>query len=315
MSKYHTWSNPTNIATGLAAGFRLARRAYNSYNVNETQMAYGRKQRKRRRYGSRTKTRFRRRRLGFRGRVYKKLRRINYSLTRKGIRSIEIKYAQGHFFTPNTITGVGAIATLLDPDQTATTAKVTFSAGISKGTARDNRVGNKIFIRNLRFRALLQASQQTNAISETFVTLMLLRVKNAQGATNDIVGGIPYIPNIFEFPANNDVPPAINNQDGGRGAFVNHFKYYNSRWKNDFTILKLRTYKIAKDAGSGDNKRLIKWNIRINKPAHWDDTNNVGDGHIYLYYWQDQTTTGDVAITNGDRPVMYAGWRITYTDV
>lgn len=236
-------------------------------------------------------------------------------LTRKGIRSLEVKYTQNHFFTPNTVTGVNAIATLLDPDQSATSPKVNFVGGLTKGSARDNRIGNKIFVRDLRFRALLQMSQQANAVSEVYVTIMLLRVKHAQGSTTSYPQNLVYVPNVWDFPNNTANPPAINNQDGGRGAFVNHFKHYNRRWSNDFTILKLRTYKIAKDTGSGDNKRLIKWNVRINKPAQWDDNNNEGDGHIFMYWWCDQTTTGDIAVTDGDRPVMFAGWRVTYTDV
>jgi hypothetical protein len=236
-------------------------------------------------------------------------------LTRKGIRSNEIKYIQNHFVTPNTITDPNAIATLLDTDQTATTPKVTFSGGIPVGTARTSRVGNKIFIRDLRIRMLLQASQQFDAVSEVYVSIMLVRVKQAQGTTASVGTDLVYIPNIWDFPGSAVNPPGINNQDGGRGAFVNHFKHYNKRWKNDFTILKLRTYKIAKDTGSGDNKRLIKWNIRVNKPAHWDDVGNLSDGHLFLYYWCDQTTTGDIAIKDGDRPVMFAGWRMTYTDV
>lgn len=315
MKSWYPHSNPTNIATGLAAGFRIARRAYGNYKLNETNMARsGFRSRKRfRRGGSRTTTRRRRFRRG--NRLVKRVRRINRLITRKGLRHVETKYEQNHFFTPNTIVGIGAIATLLDNNQSATSAQVSFTAGTAKGTARNQRIGNKIFIRALRFRALLQMSQQANAVSEVYVTLMLLRVKNAQGAVSTFNSSFPYYSNIFELPGDTGVPPAITNQDGGRGAFVNSFHYYNNRFRNDFTILKKRTYKIAKDTGSGDNKRLIRWNVRVNKPAFWDDNNNTGDGHLYLYYWCDQTTTGDGPIADGDRPVMYAGWRWTFTDV
>lgn len=235
-------------------------------------------------------------------------------LTRKGLRSIEVKYTQNTFITPNTIADPNAIATLLDTNQTATTPKVSFTSGIVQGNSRFTRVGNKIFVRDLRFRGLLQASQQTNAVSELYVSILVLRTKNAPGATNSHSTDLVYLPNVWDFVNNTASPPTINGQNGGRGAFISHFKHYNKRWKDDFTILKYRTYKIAKDTGSGANKRLLKFNIRVNKPAFWDDSGNTGDGQLFMYYWCDQTTTGDVAISDGDRPVMWGAFRVTYTD-
>lgn len=276
---------------------------------------------KRRRIGGYRKSSFRRR--NFR-RTFPRRRRINVSrrvrsinrlLTNKGIRSVETKYYQAQFQTPNTALAPTGLGTLLDTNTTSTQAQVKITSDIVRTSALDSRIGAKIFVKDLRFRGLLQCSVQANAVTQLYATLMFLRVKDAQGTLVSNASQTPYVQTVFEFIDNAGVPPALTGQNTGRGAFVNNWKYYHARYKDDFEILWKRTFALNKDGGSRQFKRLIKANIKVNKPAHWDKDDNWQDGHIFLYYWVDQVTTGDVAVTDGDRPTLFGAWRVTFTDV
>lgn len=323
MSKHINYSSAFNtIASSYilnSASNFLRNRSYGSYSVQEPGMASRRFGK--RGYGFRFKRRGRttQRKRKFRGRsarLTRRVRRIARTLHRKGINSVEIKYSQGQFVTPNTAGGVGYIGTLgeLVNDNTRT-AQVSLSSGIAKGTNRDQRVGNKAFLRHLRFKCLVQASVKTEAVAELYVTILIVRVKDAQGSTASYGTEVPYLTNIYEFIGNTANPPSINGQNGGRGAFINNWHYINSRWKDDFTIIKKKTFPIGKPDGSHPLKRTYKITLPIFKPMYWDDNNFPSDGHLYLYYWCDQVTTDDNVIADGDRPRMWGSWRVSYTDV
>jgi len=319
-TKHINYSNAFNIAAGsylYNSARNFLKNKYGSYSlVNDNPMAgYGSRQRFRlKRGGSRTITK--RRKFKRQSRLAKRVKRISRTLHRKGLKSIEIKYLQGTFETPNTLAGPGAVGTLLETGgSTAQSAKVNLTSQVARGLTRDGRVGDKVFIRHIRLRGLLQASVATNAASEVYVTVMVVRVKNAGGSTTTLATEIPYLQNIFEFIGSTSslsTPP--NGQNGGRGAYINNWNYVNARYKDDFQILKKKTYRIGKPDGNPPLKVMFKMNIPIFKPAYWDDTNNPQDGHVYLYYWCDQVTFDDRAITAGDRPVMWASWRTSYTD-
>ena len=319
-TNWHSFTNPTSIGSTLASAFKLGSRGLGSYLYgSQAQMASNFRSRKRRRLGSRTRTITRRRRFIRRGnRLARRVRRINKFLFRKGINSIETKYYQAQFQTPNTVTGPGGIGTLLDGTLATRTAQVALTSGIARGTTALARIGGKVFIKNVRLKGLVQASIQAKAVNELYVRILVLRVKSAQGNTNSYGSSVPYIPNIWEFINNTQIPPDLNGQNTGRGAFINNWKWYNSRWKNDFQILKLKTIKVAKEQGAGELKRLFRINLRVNKPAHWTETDLEQDGHIYLYYWCDQVVTDESAVPpmdDGDRPTMWCSWRTTFTDV
>jgi len=235
-------------------------------------------------------------------------------MRRKGLNSIEIKYVQGQFVTPNTPTGLGAIGTLTENGTPTRAAQISLTSGISRGTARDNRIGNKVFLRHIRFRGLIQASVQAEAVSELAITVLIVRIKDAQGPVTTYGNEVPSVPNIFEFIGNSSDPPVLSGQNGGRGAFINNWNYINSRWKDDFTILKKKTYYVGKPDGTPPLKRFFRMNIPVMKPAFWDDSSNPQDGHLYMYYWCDQVRTDDLAAQAGDRPVMWGAWRTSYTD-
>lgn len=313
-----SYSDAFNVAAGTYLFNALKRRrigGYGSYNIGPNEgMAKFRKSRLRGRYGSRTITK-RRRGGRFGNRLVKRIRRISRTLHRKGLKSIEIKYNQAQLDTGNTALGALSIGTLLEGGAVASNnAKVSLTSGMVRGTDRAQRVGDKVFIRHVRVRGLIQASTSANAAAEVYVTLLILRVKQAQGTTTSLGTEVPYLTNVYEYINNTATlssPP--NGQNGSKGAFVNHWNWINMRWKNDFHILKKKTFAIGKPDGNPPLKRFFKFNIPVFKPAHWEDYSNPQDGHIYLYYWCDEVRpTG--AIVDGDRPQMWLTWRMSYTD-
>lgn len=290
---------------------------------------------KRRRGGSRTITR-RKRKFRRGNRLVKRVRRINRSLFRKGIKSIEIKYNQGAEATTRANTGVNVIYGISEAsfngntDAFPLTAKVAVTAGINRGSLRENRVGNKIFLRHLRIRGGVWASTTTNAANEVYVKMMILRVKEAQGDTNMAVSQVPVADNVFDSVNATGTrwdgsgvittTPAADAQSKIMVNFSNVWKYMHRRWGNDFQVLKVKVWKLSKETGVNSEKRFFKMNIPIFKPCHWDDTNNAQDGHIYIYYWadsvsQDPNLPYDNAGFPGCRPSLGFTWRVSYTDV
>lgn len=314
------YSTAFNVAAGTYLLNSLKRQrtnSYGSYNLSGTDvpMAKFRKSRLRSRNG-RSRTLTKRRKFGRGSRLVKRVRRIGRTLHRKGLNSIEIKYRQGQVVTPDTLAGPGAISTLMETGPvSANNNRFSFTAGTPPGTFAQYRIGGKVFLRHLRIRGLLQASNTAAAASEVYVTILILRVKDAQGSTGTHTAEVPYLQNVYEYIDSTSLlstPP--NSQNGGRGAFVNQWNYVNARFKDDFHVLKKKTYRIGKFDGNPPQKVMFKYNIPVFKPCHWDENNNPQDGHIYIYYWADQITATDGVITNGDRPTMWLSWRCSFTD-
>lgn len=292
---------------------------------------------RRKRGGSRVLRKHKRR--GRRGsRLIKRVRRINRFLKNKGIRSIEIKYNQGAAFADNTATGPNAIygiseraATLQGNASSAPTSnKFSPSIGITQGTGRSGRVGNKIFIRHLRVKGCIWASTNSNAANEVYVSILVLRTKQQPGSitTDAISGQVPYIENNFD-----QVSPTGTRWAGTgwqtSGAptaksqvcadYSNMWHYTDLRWKNDFDILKYKVVKVSKETGVNSEKKKFKFNLRVMKPAYWSDSGAPQDGHIYVYWWCDNAFQNPAlpvaSIVAGDRPDLGMTWRLTFTDV
>ncbi|QDJ95230.1 capsid protein [Capybara virus 12_cap1_103] len=321
MSKHINWSSAFNYAAGSylfnSVSNHLRNRSRGSYSLGNGQgMAKFRRPRLNVRYRGRTKTRLGRRKFRRGNRLVKRVRRISRVLHRKGLKSIEIKYLQGQLQTPNTVAGTGAISTLLETGAAGSNGnRFGLTSQIVQGTTREQRVGNKVFLRHVRVRALLQASSAATAASEVYFTIMFVRVKDAQGSTGSLSAEVPYLQNIFEYIGSTSaLSTAPNGQNGGRGAFVNQWNYINARFKDDFQILKKKTYRIGKFDGNPPMKVMFKFNMPIFKPAYWDDAGNPADGHVYCYYWVDQVTANDGAVADGDRAQMWLSWRASYTD-
>lgn len=235
---------------------------------------------------------------------------------RKGLKSVEIKYVQGKWATPNDAPPTqGSIGTLNEPASGSTQAQFMLTS-ISPGLARDQRVGNKVFLRHLRITGMLQASVAAAAVAEVYVTILIVRVKDAQGAIAKFDSDTPSVPNIYEFIGNTAFPPSINGQANGRQAYINNWRYINSRWRDDFTILKKKVLKVGKPDGNPPLKKMFKITCPIFKPAYWDDSQYPQDGHLYIYWWCDQVLTlGSGEPQANERPTMWGSWRVSYTDV
>lgn len=270
----------------------------------------------RRRYGgSRTITKRRR----FRGRrtLYKKVRRINRMLRNKGITSVETKYIQAVGDSGNAFDREG-IFNLTDGTPGVGTYpiqyKLHFTGGITKGTARSQRVGNKVFIKNVKFRAMAHHSLSANSADEVYITIVIVRVKEAIDAIDSNVTDDPMLKNIFQVGQSTTAPNILPSGDS-RTAFVNaDWKYYNNKRQDDYTVLYKKTVKVSKVEGSSEEKRLIRKNIRVNQPCWWDDSDHEGDGHIYAYWYSDVTNSTSPT-TPIDLPRLFYGYRVTYTDV
>lgn len=343
MSKYSTnYHTAFNTAAGTYIASSLFKRfkpnSYGSYTLHpgntEKKMARFR-QRKRFRSGTKTK----RRRGGFRRgrRLIKRVRRINRGLFRKGLKSIEVKYYQNIEATDQANTGsnilYGINESVLQANANAfpLTAKVNCSSGINQGTGRNERIGNKIFIRHLRIRGGVWASTDANAANECYVKIMVLRVKEGQGTPTSAVTTTPTADNVFDSintltsrwtgSGVNSGPLAGSSSVKAKVMlnFTNVWKYLHARWGNDFQVLKSKVIKVSKETGVNSEKKLFKMNIPIFKPAHWDGTTSTDpqDGHILIYYWCDQPSQDPVlalASMAPTRPQMGFSWRLSYTD-
>lgn len=340
-----SWSNAFPSLTTTASLFNIGRnlyrynRGYGSYFLNpgsdEKKMVF----KSRKRFRGRTRTITRRRNGKFRRgrRLIKRIKRISRTMHRKGLSSVEIKYAQGADATTRALNGVNVLYGVSErtfnanPNSNPFSVKVSPTAGIARGTTRENRIGNKIFIRHLRIKGGIWASTNAKAANEVYIKFMVIRVKEAQGSPTTAVTSIPTADNVFDVvnPAGTrfDGSGVVTNFTLGADAqskimanFANEWKFLHSRWGNDFQVLKRKTWKVSKETGVNAEKKFFKINIPIFKPAHWDDADNPQDGHIYIYYWVDSFTQDPNldrldADFNNCRPSMGWTYRVSYTDV
>lgn len=324
--KHHGWKSFAHTFVSAASYLRNRGNSGSYVHGSQTQMArFGR--RMRRRVGSRTRTK--RRRGGFRrrGSMRRRISKIWKFMRNKGIRNVETKYIQN----TGTTTAGGAnpnvdiiIGTLFE-NQTGSGATVKdIRAGtpriwltdIGNAAGQAARIGDKCFIRNVKFKGHLQANIDGSAANEVFVRFLVVRVKEAQSFNEnaEFSTRAPNMKQIFEFigDTNNIQDPTSME---GRSAFPQTWRWYNNRWANDFTVLKQFVVKVSKETGADYEKKLIKFNLRVNQPCRWDG-GEPQDGHIYMYWYADQimqnssTVAGEVV-----RPVLRFSWRTTYTDV
>lgn len=325
----YSWSNPTSIASTIAgaAGFlrRRAQSFYGSYSQN-SQMARSKfRIRSRGRIGTRTK---RRRFMRRRGGVKRRITRIWKFMRRKGLRSVETKYAQavgtseaGWATNPS---NSWAIGTLRELTAGGANNAVNFGSyrlhptNISLGSAVNGRIGNKIFVKDFKFRAMVEANLSTAAPREQYMRFLVVRVKSAQGigqtATYTEGTYAPYVKQLFDmFEDDDPVDKPIS--FSGKLGFINTWKFYDNRLRDDFTILKNKVIKISNEEGADFEKKLVKFNVRINQPCWWK-AGEAQDGHIYVYWYVDSVKQdGSVVGNENIRPIINFTWRLTYTDV
>jgi len=275
-------------------------------------MARSRKQYGRRRYGSRTitkrKRRFRRR--GLRPRI----RRIWSFMRNKGLRNIETKYIQGTH-TSSPAAGSQTRVTILS-NGPGISAKFFFT-DIDQGPAKYERIGQKVFIKAIKFRLYLQAPPSTGEGAPAFVPqenhirVILVREKTALGTQigNDS-------PTLYHFMNNNLATdaqdPEIAVAGDSRLQFISLFKYYDSKFADNYTVLFDRTFKVANEQGGDRYYQAKKYVLQIKQPCHWDSTGLRGDGHIYGFYFTDITSNPE---TSGFIPQLFMSYRTTYTDI
>lgn len=334
MSKYSHYGHLATAATFAASYLRglYNRPTYSNFsNSNAPKTMAWKTQKRFRRGGSRTTTK-RRRRFKRRNVIRRKVRRISRKLHGKGIYSTEIKYVQntgvGHpsieIGDPDNPYGISGISEL---GAFPTEPKLIPSVAITQGTGRSGRVGSKVFLRHFRLKGSIWASLLPEAANEVAIRFLVIRTKNAQGNVTDTSSLAPFLDTAKQYI--NDENPV---RDGGpiriavtpgserlraQLAWANGWNWMDQRWKNDFEILKFKTYKISKPEGVHNERIKFKWNIRIMKPAFWNSANEAQDGHIICYWWADSPFTNAVVPTEpiDARPSLAFSWRLTYTDV
>lgn len=97
-----------------------------------------------------------------------------------------------------------------------------------------------------------------------------------------------------------------------RLQFISLYKYYDSKFADNYTVLYDRVHKIANEDGGDRYYRMIKRTITINQPCHWNSTDSIGDGHLYMFAFCDITSVNETA---GYIPRLQMAYRLTYTDV
>lgn len=314
---FPTLSTYAAAASQVYQAFKRVRSGYSIFgNPNEENMARTRLRLKFRRGGSRT---IQRRRKRFRrSGPAKKVRRIWRFMRSKGLRNIETKYTQNYGQTNTTITSSG-IYNLAEgtvaPNYWQYRHKILFSA-INQGTGRSFRVGNKVFLKTLKFRGMVTHPLAANSTDEIFVCIIIVRVKQAMAINSSASTADPILSQVYENIVLAGGPPNTPNTiTDSRIQFLSAlWNFYNSKVRNDYQVLYKRVVKVSNETGSGMEKRMLKANIRINKPCFWDDNDNQGDGHIYLFAFSD-TTNKTAATAAGDLPNLFYSYRLTYTDV
>lgn len=250
---------------------------------------------------------------------------------------MEIKYVEGSHITSNNtntgtqvIYGISEFLNNANANAVPTSIKLNFTDLIGRGTQRGQRIGNKIFLRHIRIKGGVWAGTSAVAANEQYVKMIIVRVKQAQGNPNSLVSIIPFADNYTQ-PISRSGGTSVGDGKGwgtsGGGDikaaimadFTNEWKYLYSRWGNDFQILKRKVWKVSKETGVNAEKKLFKMNIKIFKPAFWDDNDNPQDGQIYLYYWCDNPCEDPAlpvaSITGQTRPTLGMTYRLSFTDV
>jgi len=310
----------------LGAAYSIFNSAYNSFKRQRTGLgSYILKSngtnpmaRIKRRLGIRSRSRYVRRRKFRRGRrtLTRRIRRIWSFMRKKGLRNLETKYIQGTI-TAGTALGSNRCTILNNADSITAKAWLT---DIDEGTQKFGRVGQKVFIKALKLRWFFTAPPRLPASppggltfvpQECHIRVIVVREKEALGDQPTNV-----TPTIYHFYQNNlstdsTDPTAVVGGDS-RLQFISMFKYYDSKFSDNYTVLMDRTIKVANEDGGDRYYRMMRKNIQVNQPCHWDSQGNRGDGHIYVFWFCDITSVNETA---GFIPNVMLSYRTTYTDV
>ena len=81
---------------------------------------------------------------------------------------------------------------------------------------------------------------------------------------------------------------------------------------DNYTVLYDKVIKVANENGGDRFYKIIKKNIRVNQPCHWDDGGNRGDGHVFVFWFTDITSQPETAPWI---PAVFMSARTTFTDV
>lgn len=256
-----------------------------------------------------------RRRRKFRGLSNRKrIRRIWTYMRNKGLRNIETKYVTGNFDSGGSAAGANRITTL--QNQTSIERKITFSDPIPEGSSRLTRVGSKIFIKSLKLRFYIEApdatTPETFVPSENYIRIIIVREKEGLGSSN--INVLPTVRHVFQnnLVADSDDPTTVEANDSRAQFIAMYYRYYKNKFADNYTVLHDRTYKVANQQGAERYYRLAKRIIKVNQPCTWDDANNRGDGHLYMFAFTDITSTPE---TDNAIPRLFCSWRMTFTDV
>lgn len=243
-------------------------------------------------------------------------------MRRKGLTSIETKYVQSTGKSGNVTAGptfpsdgVYNLAEGLVQANFYQYIPKIFASAIAKGTGRGNRIGHKVFLRNFKLRLMITHPLAADSTDEIYVAIVVIRVKQALSQVGSLATSSPLITQVYENITQSTSAPNIpNTATDSRVQFINTWwNFYNSKSKDDYQVLWRTVVKVSNETGSGMEKKMLKKNMRINKPCSWDDNDNEGDGHIYVYWFSD-TTNKTAATGVGALPTVFWGYRLTYTD-
>lgn len=310
------FANTLSSATSYLAAYSGLKKARTQYNLGPARNApnsMARTTRFRRRL--RTRTRFiRKRRARFRrGTIRHRIRRIWSFMRRQGLRNSETKYIQATFASGTAVASSTRITVLSNPDSLS--AKLCLSQGIAAGTGQQQRIGQKVLLKKLRIRFFFTAppkddSGEVFVPQENHIRFMIVREKEALGA---VVGDTnPSLYHIFQNVIGSDTQSPTTPQAGdSRLQFISLYKYYSSKFADNYTVLLDRTIKVANEDGGDRYYRMFKYNINIMQPCLWDHVGNRGDGHIYLFWFCDITSVNETA---GHIPLAHMSYRLTFAD-
>lgn len=314
---FPTFASAFGAASSVYNAFKRPRTSgsFTLLNSNGGRMATRRRQRFRGRYGSRTVTRRRSFRRRFSTR--RRFRRIWSFMRNKGLRNIETKYVQINFDSSDDVADESRITIL--SNEAALKPKILASA-IPLGSSRSSRIGNKVFLKTLRLKFYLEAPDVWDGTgvkpfipNENKIRIVIAREKEGLGENSAQIE--PRLGHVFQNNLYADtLDPFTVSSDDSRQQFIAFtFKYYNSKFADNYTILWDKTFGVSNENGSDREYRIIKKNISIRQPCHWNDTGDRGDGHIWIWMFCDITAVPE---TNGKYiPRVFCSGRITYTDV
>lgn len=218
--------------------------------------------------------------------LHGKIKRINRTLFRSGLKSIETKYVR-----------VGRTETLNVINPADSSAAINLLQAVDQGVEQDQILGGKCFIKHIRMRYVIRAGTNTG---ETYCRVLVVRDKQPA-----VAGTPPQLNDVVDLYYGS-TPATTSEAD--QQLFL--WKYINNRNRGRFQILADKWHKIVPTAAAGDAMVASKINISVMKPWRSEGTEtgmlgNRGPGQIYYFVWSNTLTNG---------PTMNVVWRTSYTD-